>query len=1080
MNRKSIAMLAATVLVSSAVYAQTVLKGKVVDQDGKPISGVTITLRDGTATQSGQNGEFTINYKQAGALSVSAIGYARKEVNLTNQTTIQVTLQSNEQSLDEVIVTAMGITRDKKSLGYAIQEVKAKDLTDAGQLSVTSSLSGKVAGVQVNQFGGAVGASARISLRGNSSLQADQQPLIVVDGVPITNNTQRSGDNTYGGVDYGSGLNDINPEDIEDIRILKGGSAALYGMRAGRGVIEITTKSGKKAQNGVSLSYDGNFTVDQVATLPKFQNLYGQGSRGDEYHYSLNGKGLTYQQYAEQKSFNYVDGTGESDDGVNDGFDESWGPRLDIGLNLRQFDSPVVNGVRQATPWISHKNNVRDFFQLGHSQNHNLSLLSKGEKSSTRAALSYRNQIGTVPNTDQTRYSMQLNNFYQLSDKISYDVMANYSRTQSDNLIMQGYDGANPINGFIWFGRQVNMQSLKDNWDQRDPETGNYTYYNWNSSYHVNPYFTMNKTTNSLNKNRVFGKSSLYYKPYEFLKFEGRVGLDYYNAKMFQSNYFNFDNPNGSFRDLKTNNTELNLDFIATFNKQFGDFNLLASAGANYRDAQNENSTVGADALTVPGVYTISNRVGDAINLMDHSHIRSNSIYGLASLGWKDQIYVDVTARNDWSSTITKSFFYPSFNLSWLPTTTFEGLKGDVLSFWKLRFNLAEIGNATSAYRNKRYYYAQNSSFNGVAQIYKSMTYPSPNLEPESIRTWEVGTELGFFKDRLHADFTYYHKNAKKQILPVTTSNVVGFSSMVLNAGNIESKGVEIQLRGDILKSETGVNWTASFNFAKDKNKILELYPQLNLDTYQIGWTWGIANMAKVGESWGALVGPGYNRVEDGPMKGAIKVTEEGFVDNTKSTEVIGHVTPNYMMSLRNEFKYKDFTVGFMLDFRKGGDIWSQTMSHAYGSGIAAITAENGVRERAIVAGKDVMKNERFAMPDGKGGWVENTIAVNTQDWYESGGIAEMYVFDGSFLKLREGYITYTIPQHVYGKIKGIKRANVSLIGSNLALLWVDKSNTMRIDPETSGVSSDSRGVGFEQASVPSSRSIGLKLGITF
>ncbi len=1069
-------MLAATVLVSSAVYAQTVLKGKVVDQDGKPIPGVTITLRDGTATQTGQNGEFTINYKQAGTLSVSAIGYGRKEVNLTNQTRLQVTLQSDERNLDEVIVTAMGITRDKKSLGYAIQEVKAKELTDAGQLSVTGALAGKAAGVQVNQFGGAVGSSARISIRGNSSLSADQQPLIVVDGVPITNTTQRSGDNTYNGVDYGSGLNDINPEDIESVRILKGGSAALYGMRAGKGVIEITTKSGKRGNNGVTLSYDGNFTVDQVSTLPKFQNLYGQGSRGDEYHFNLNGKGLSYQDYAQRKSFNYVDGTGESDDGVNDGFDESWGPRMDIGLNLPQFDSPVVNGVRQATPWISHKDNVRDFFQLGHSQNHNLSLLSKGEKSSTRAAISYRNQVGTVPNTDQTRYSIQLNNSYQLSDKVSYDVMANYSRTKSDNLITQGYEGGNPINGFLWFGRQVNMQSLKDNWEQLDPATGRY--YNWNSAYHVNPYFSMNKTKNSLNRNRVFGKSSLYYQPYEFLKFEGRLGLDYYNAKMFQSNYFNYDHPYGSFRDMKTNNTDLNLDFIATFNKQFGNFNVLATAGANYRDAQNENTTVGADALTVPGVYTISNKVGDAITSMDHSHIRSNSVYAMASIGWKDQLYMDLTARNDWSSTITKSFFYPSVNLSWLPTTTFEDLRGDVLSFWKLRFNLAEIGNATSAYRNRRYYFAQNNSFDGIAQIYKSMTYPNTNLEPESIRTWEVGTELGFFKDRLHADFTYYHKNSRKQILPVTTANVVGFSSMLLNAGDIESKGIEVQLRGDILKNENALNWTASLNFSKDRNKVLELYP--GVPTYGIGWTWGIATQAKEGEPWGALVGNGYDRIEeDGPLKGAIKLTSKGAIVS-KSTQVIGNVTPDYLMSLRNDFKYKDFSFGFMLDFRKGGDIWSQTMAHGYGAGIAAITAEDGVRERAIVAGKDVMKNERFAMPDGKGGWLENTIQVSAQDWYESYGISANYVFDGSFLKLREGYVTYTVPQHVYSRVKGIKRANISLIGSNLALLWVHKSNTMRLDPETGGVSSDSRGVGFEQASVPSSRSIGLKLGVTF
>lgn len=1067
MNRKSIAMLAATVLVSSAVYAQTVLKGKVVDQDGKPIPGVTITLRDGTGTQTGQNGEFTINYKQAGQLSVSAIGYGRKEVNLTNQTTLQITLLSDQRNLEEVVVTAMGITREKKSLGYAVQDVKAKELTDAGQLSLTGSLSGKVAGVQVNQFGGAVGSSARIAIRGNTSFASDQQPLIVIDGIPITNTTQRSGDNTYNGVDYGSGLNDLNPEDIENVTVLKGGSAALYGMRAGKGVIMITTKSGKRANNGVQISYDGNFTLDRAATIPKYQNSYGQGSRGDEYSHGQFGKGLSYQSYAQDSVFSYVDGGGA---GVNDGVDESWGPRLDIGLLLPQFNSPVVDGVRQATPWKSHPSNVKDFFQTGYSMNHNLSLLSKSDRSSTRASLSFRDQKGTVPNTDQKKYTAQLNNSYQISDKISYDIMSTFTRTESDNLIMQGYDGANPMNGLIWFGRQVDMKDLKKNWNQRDAQ-GNYTYYNWNSNYHMNPFYTMHESINSLKMNRVLGKSSLYYQPFNFLKFEGRVGLDYYNANRFERNYFNFDHRNGSFSENKNSTTEFNLDFLANFNKQYGDFNVLGTLGVNYRDNQFESNTLGANALAVLGIYTIANRIGSADVLMDHSHNRSNSVYGQASIGWRDQLYVDMTARNDWSSTLTKSFFYPSMSLSWIPTASFTGIKNDVLSFLKLRFNVAEVGNATTPYANGNYYYAQDNAFKDIAQMYKSMTYALRDLKPESIFTWETGAEIGLFKDRLHADITYYHKNAKDQLIRVNTSNTVGFTRLFLNAGNIESKGVEIQLRGDILRRENGLNWTATANFSKDKNKVLELYPKLDLKDYQIGWTWGIPTMASEGKPWGALIGNGYDRTPDG----SIKVTEDGL-PMSKSGQVIGNIVPDFMASLRNDFKYKDFSFGFMLDFRKGGDIWSQTMSHAYATGVAEITAANGVRERAIVAGRDVMKDERFITADGK----TNTIETNAQDWFKNGDIDEAFVFDGSFLKLREAYLTYNLPQHLYSKIKGVKRASVSLIGSNLALIWVHKSNTMRLDPESGGVSSDSRGMGFEQASVPNSRSIGVKVGFTF
>ncbi|SMG47274.1 SusC/RagA family TonB-linked outer membrane protein [Sphingobacterium psychroaquaticum] len=1075
MNKKSIALLAMSVLVSSALYAQTVLKGKVVDQDGKPIPGVSISLKDGTGTQTGPDGEFTISYKQAGALSISAIGYGRKEVNLSRQTSLEVVLSSDDRIMDEVIVTAMGITREKKSLGYAVQEVKSKELTDAGQLSLTGALSGKVAGVQVNQFGGAVGSSARISIRGNSSLNPDQQPLIVVDGVPMNNTAQRTGDNTYNGVDYGSGLNDINPEDIESIVVLKGGSAALYGMRAGKGVIMITTKSGKRAKEGVLLSYDGNFSIDQASTIPKYQNLYGQGNRGDEYHFGENGSGMSYQDYAAKNSFNYVDGAGG---GVNDGFDESWGPRLDIGLTLPQFNSPVVNGVRQATPWISHPNNVKDFFQLGYSQNHNISLAANSERSSTRASLSFRNQKGTVPNTDQRKYTAQVNNMYKISDKWSYDIMSNYTRTQSDNLISQGYDASNPMNSFIWFGRQVDMKDLKNNWDQRD-EQGNYTYYNWNSSYHMNPFYTMNNSLNTLNSNRIFGKSSLYYQPYEFLKFEGRVGMDYYHTEIFERNYHNYDHPDGSFRQIKRSNTEFNADFLATFNKQYGDFNVLTTLGANYNDSRYETNTLGADGLTVLGVYTITNKMGDAVTHMGHSNKRSNSVFGQASLGWKDQLYLDLTGRNDWSSTVDDPFFYPSASLSWIPTSSFANLKGDVLSFWKLRLNLAKIGNATDPYRNGNYYFAQTNAYSGLAQMYKSMTYAIPGLKPETIKTWEVGTELGFLNDRIHADFTYYYKTAFNQILPVATSNVVGFSSMVLNAGEIESKGVELQLRGDILKQENGLNWTTTINFAKDRNKILELYPALDLKTHQLGWTWGVANTATAGEAWGALRSTGYDRVEDGEFKGAIKVNESGLV-MSKPNQIIGNTTPNYLASMRNDFRIKDFSFGFMLDFRKGGDIWSQTMNHGYVTGVAEITAADGIRERAIVAGKDVMSHERFVMSDGNGGWKTNTIETSAQDWYESGGIAESYIFDGSFLKLREAYLTYTIPAHIYGRLKGIKRANVSLIGSNLALLWVDKSNTMRLDPETGGVGSDSRGVGFEQATVPTSRSFGFKLGFSF
>lgn len=1058
------------------VVAQTrTVEGLVLSADNRePIIGASVVVKGTTTgTVTDFDGAFTLSVpSSATTLVVSYLGMKSQEVAIKSK--IEVLLEVDSQNLDEVVVTAMGLNREKKSLGYAVQEVKSGELTKAGASSLTSSLAGKVAGVQINQFGGSVGSSSRIAIRGNSSLSADQQPLIVVDGVPIANDTQRSGDNTYNGVDYGSGLNDINPEDIESISVLKGGSAALYGMRAGNGVILITTKSGKNA-NGVSVSYDMNITMDRVANLPKLQNSYGQGHDGDEWHWK-NGShsDMSYQDYAVKYGFDYSTG-------VNAGYDESWGPRLDAGLKISQYDS---NG--EYVDWVSRPNNVRDFFQTGVSMNHMISVQAKGEKVTTRASLSFRDQVGTVPNTDQKKYSGQLNTEMKLNKYITYNMSASYTRTQSDNLITQGY-GNNPINSLVtWSGRQINMKTLKANWDQKDAQ-GNYTYYNWIDYFHMNPYFSVNENTNSYQRDRIFGKSSLFYQPFEWLKFEGRVGFDYYNAQTFEKHYFDRgDWPDGGFLQQTTKNTELNTDFIASVNKTFGDFNIAGIVGANYRDLTWETHSLGATQLTVPGVYTLANKIGDATATMDHSHIRSNSLYANASIGWRSQLYLDASARNDWSSTIHDDFFYPSVSLSWIPTASFESIKGDILSFWKLRAGVAEIGSATSAYRNSYYYYAASSSFNGVAQMYKSYTYPNLDLKPESITTWEIGTEVGLFDNRLHLDVAYYQKQTKDQILSVTTSNVVGFSSMLVNAGQIDNKGVEIQLRGDILRSKEGLNWTSTLNFSKDKSKVVSLYP--GLDTYGIGWTWGIATQARVGSPWGDLVGTGYSRITEDDVKantatsdqiGAIKVNANGK-PTTASAQVIGNVTPDFLMGWRQDFNYKNLAFGFLLDLRIGGDIWSQSMSHSYSAGTAYETAKNGIRERSIIGGKDVQTDERFVMQDANGNWVENTIETDAYTWFNSYGTSETYVFDGSFLKLREVYLSYEVPKNILNKTRYFQRATVSLIGTNLALLWVHSSNTLRMDPEVGGVSSDSRGVGFEQASTPGSRSIGLKLGLTF
>ena len=534
--------------------------------------------------------------------------------------------------------------------------------------------------------------------------------------------------------------------------------------------------------------------------------------------------------------------------------------------------------------------------------------------------------------------------------------------------------------------------------------------------------------------------------------------------------------------------TELNLDFLASFNKTFGDFNVTAILGANYRDYSWEENRLGAAALTVAGNYTIGNKKGDAVTYMDHQHSRSNSVYANASIGWRNQLYLDASARNDWSSTIHDAFFYPSASLSWIVTETLPWLKGSgaALSFLKLRGGWAEIGNATRPYRNRAYYYMDSDgSFNGVAQIYRTTIFPNENLRPESIQTWEVGAELGFLHDRLHIDFAYYKKKTTDQILDVTIPYSSGYRSMLINAGEIQNQGYELQVSGDILRSKEGLNWTSTFNFSKDNSKVVSLYP--GLDVYDIGWTWGISTQAVVGEKWGSLVGTAFARVDADDVKegtatadqiGAIKVNENGLA-STESGKVFGNVTPDFLLNWRNDFSIKNFSFGFLLDMRVGGDIWSQTMNHSYTAGTSVVTAENGIREREILAGVDVMQGERFVMQDASGKWVPNTIKTDAYQWFKN-DVSEYYTFDGSYLKLREAYISYTFPKSLMAKTKYISNATLSLIGNNLWLIWVHKSNTMRLDPETGGVASDSRGVGFEQSAVPSSRSFGIKLNLTF
>ncbi|HCE58517.1 MAG TPA: SusC/RagA family TonB-linked outer membrane protein [Prolixibacteraceae bacterium] len=1081
------------------VHAQTrSISGTVTSaEDNQPIPGVSVSVKGTTlGTITNIDGGFELTIPQdAQTLIFSFIGMKNYEVAIANQSTFTVKMETDVFGIDEVVVTALGISREKKSLGYASQDVKSEELMEAAAPDAISALQGKVAGVQISQAGGQVGASSRIVIRGNSSF-GNNQPLIVVDGIPYSN-----GNTVNNGVDFGSGLYDINPNNIESLTVLKGGAAAaLYGMRAGNGVILITTKSGKSKAKGVSVEYDGNFNVDQVYHIQKYQNKYGQGYLGDEWFYKeaqADGYTGSYQDFATGGydagyGFAYVDGIGN---GVNDGVDESWGPRLDIGLKIPQYTSPVdANGNITPTAWVSNPSNVKDFYQLGFTTNHTFALTSVTDNSTTRASIGYSEQQGTMPNTDQTRYTAALNTDMTINKYLKYDLSMNYTRTESDNLPITGYNASNPMQSMgQWFGRQVDVKALEANWQTTMP---NGFPYNWNSNYHNNPYWSMFMNTNSYQRDRIFGKSSMWITPTEFLKFEGRIGLDYYNSNTNPVTYAGSNETlldastatfsGGWFRENEERQSEFNADFIGYFDKTFGDFSVSALAGANYRNLRWSSLYIGANDLTVPNLFTIANVKGSTVAGQDNSWIRTNSVYAQGTFGYGDFLFVDVLARNDWSSTIKDPFFYPAVSVSWLPLQTFE-IESDIISFLKLRGGWAKVGNATGAYRTDPYFSAITSTIYGVSQYQQATEFPPAGLKPEQVVTSELGLEINFLQNRIGLDVALYDKTTTDQIMSVPISKATGYSTTLVNAGEINNKGIEIQLRGAAVKNADGFNWDIYLNWAKDQSEVIELYTDpvtlQKVESYNLGSEWSTNVQARPGEPWGVIYGTGMVRRES---DGAIIVAASGR-PRTKTNMKLGSVTPDWIGGLRNEFSYKNFTLGFLLDMRSGGDIFSISQMFGAYAGQLEFTADKDFRENGLVLGKDFLTDEKFvkvvtldAANIQNSEFAENDLTTGAQDFFESYyGNRELSVYDGSYVKLREAHFTYTLPSNLFSATSLVKGASVSLVGNNLGILWTHKSNISGLDPENS-TGSGNGGVGLESTSYPPSRSIGLKLNLKF
>lgn len=1080
----------ALLLFQFSAMAQNMIKGNVTDAStGNVIVGATITVvTTKLNTTTDAKGGFSIVANAGDQLTISSVGYANKTI-VANNNLMLIQLSTSTSELDEVVVTALGIKREKKKLGYASQEIKGESLTVARESNIVSQLAGKIAGVTVVGGNSGIGGSARVTIRGERSVDLNKnQPLYVIDGVPISNSIVGANGRGNMEVDFGNGAGFVNPDDVESINVLKGPAAsALYGSRAANGVIVIKTKSGKSSK-GIGVEVNSNLTFENALKLPEFQNVYGQG----------NGNG---------GPFAFVNGGGA---GLTDGTDEGWGPAFN-GQLYPQFNSPrTLNGqvipflggdlnapagsVITPTPWLPDIDGVAKFFQTGRTITNNVALVGSNKEGDFRLSYTNLDQTGIVPNTDLKRNTVSFSGGYNLTDKFSARAFVSYIKSNSGNRPSISYGTENIMYLFTsWFPRSVKLSDMKRLWQ---PGLEGIRQFGWNYNYHDNPYLTMYENTNGQALDRIIGNITLKYDLASWLSLQLRAATDYASeVRAYKRGFSTQRFPFGQYREARIITEERNTDFLLSANKKINsDFTVSGSFGGNQTRQKADFNEVNAGQLNIPGIYKLTNNRVPVDVAQTVSEKRVNSLYGAAQVSYKNYLFLEMTGRNDWSSALTlpaelkalgsekNSFFYTSAALSAVVSDMFK--LPEIINFAKVRGSVAQVGNDTDPFTFTQAY--NPSTAFGTTQIYSETDrLANLSLKPEISTAFEIGTEIKLLNNRIGLDLTFYQSNTKNQIINIPLSQTSGYSTRSINAGLIKNYGFEAMLNlVPVVGKKNGLRWTVDLNFSSNRSKVVALSDGL---TNLVMANRSVSIEARVGERMGDMYGIGFARVQNTNPAGAHYDATGKFVGQmvfsngrpVRTTERIkmGNYNPDWLAGINNTFTYGNFKLSFLFDIRMGGEIYSHTQTVGREGGIMIETLEG----RAD--GYDLTKPGNGVIGKGvmlvNGQYVENNVKRTAREWHTAWtagrNIAEGVMFDASFVKLRELQIGFNFPAQVL-KNTPFKAATLSFVGRNLAL-W---SNVPHVDPEVMSFTGGTALPGIEHMSIPSSRSFGVNLSMKF